>query len=212
MQTVENRFISVIAIIYVVGILGFIIPSLNPIFIKLTPYNLIGSFIVAWIFHKKWELPHIATIILIGILGFFIELLGVKTGLIFGNYHYGNTFGAKWQQVPYLIGLNWAAMVFYTSSFLAPRIKNNILRALAGGALMTVYDFFLEPVAMRFDFWDWKNHTVPLQNYAAWFVFATLFHLLLNTTSKPIKNKAASTLFFIQGGFFIILYVFVRLF
>ena len=103
-------------------------------------------------------------------------------------------------------------MVFYTSSFLAPRIKNTVVRAFAGGALMTVYDFFLEPVAMRFDFWDWKNGIIPLQNYAAWFVFATLFHLLLNSTSKPIKNRMASTLFFIQGGFFIILYVFVRLF
>ena len=66
-------------------------------------------------------------------MGFFVELLGVKTGLIFGNYHYGATFGAKWQDVPYLIGLNWAAMVFYTSSFLAPRIKNTVVRAFAGG-------------------------------------------------------------------------------
>lgn len=201
MQTVENRFIAVISIIYVVGILGFLVPSLNPIFIKLTPINLIASFAVAWIFHTKWEISHVTTLLLIGIMGFFIELLGVKTGLIFGNYHYGNTFGPKWQQVPYLIGLNWAAMVFYTSSFLAPRIKNNVARALAGGALMTIYDFFLEPVAMRFDFWHWKNGIVPLQNYAAWFVFATLFHLLLNSTSKPAKNRMAATLFFIQGAF-----------
>lgn len=212
MQTVENRFIAVISIIYVVGILGFLVPALNPIFIKLTPINLIASFAVAWIFHTKWEISHVTTLLLIGIMGFFIELLGVKTGLIFGNYYYGNTFGPKWQSVPYLIGLNWAAMVFYTSSFLAPRIKNNVARALAGGALMTVYDFFLEPVAMRFDFWHWKNGIIPLQNYAAWFVFATLFHLLLNSTSKPAKNRMAATLFFIQGGFFIVLYVFIRLF
>jgi len=212
MQIVENRFIVVIVIIYLVGILGFVVPSLNPIFIALTPYNLIGSFVIAWIFHKKWEISHVTTLVLIGVMGFFIELLGVKTGLIFGNYLYGHTFGAKWQEVPYLIGLNWAALVFYTSSFLAPRIKNAVVRAFAGGALMTVYDFFLEPVAMRFDFWHWKDNTVPLQNYAAWFVFATLFHLLLSSTSKPIKNRMASTLFFIQGGFFIVLYVFVRLF
>ncbi len=212
MQTVENRFIAVIGIIYLVGILGFMVPALNPIFISLTPYNIIGSFIVAWIFHKKWELSHISTLLLIGIMGFFVELLGVKTGLIFGNYHYGATFGPKWQSVPYLIGLNWAAMVFYSSSFLAPRIKNTVIRSLAGGALMTLYDFFLEPVAMRYDFWHWKNGIVPLQNYAAWFVFASLFHFLLNAVTKPIKNRTAATLFFIQGGFFIVLYVFVRLF
>ncbi len=212
MQTVENRFIAVIGIVYVVGILGFMIPALNPLFITLTPYNLIASFIIAWIFHKKWETTHVATLILIGIMGFFVELLGVKTGLVFGNYHYGATFGPKWQSVPYLIGLNWAAMVFYTSSFLAPRIKNTLIRSLAGGALMTIYDFFLEPVAMRYDFWHWKNGIIPLQNYLAWFVFASLFHFLLNAVSKPIKNRTAATLFFIQGGFFVVLYIFVRLF
>ena len=58
MQTVENRFIAVIAIIYAVGVAGFIIPSLNPLFIWLTPINILGTFIIAWIFHKKWEFNH----------------------------------------------------------------------------------------------------------------------------------------------------------
>lgn len=212
MHTVENRFIAVVAIIYAVGVLGFMIPALNPIFIKLTPANLIGSFIVAWIFHKKWEFPHIITLVLIGIMGFFVELLGVKTGLIFGNYHYGATFGPKWQGTPYLIGLNWMALIFFTSSLLSGVIKNTTLKSLAGGALMTLYDFFLEPVAMRFDFWTWKNGIIPLQNYAAWFILATSFHLLLHVVSKPIKNRMATALFFIQLGFFIALYILIKLF
>lgn len=212
MQTVENRFIAVIAIIYAVGVLGFMVPSLNPLFIKLTPFNLIAAFVIAWIFHKKWEFPHVFTLILIGIMGFFVELLGVKTGLIFGSYHYGATLGPKWQGTPYLIGLNWSALIFFTSSFLAPRVKNIPLRSFLGGAIMTIYDFFLEPVAMRFDFWSWEKGIIPLQNYMAWFVIATLFHLLLNYASKPIKNKVASSLFFIQGGFFIALYVLIRIF
>ena len=43
MNTVENRFIAIICIIYSVGVLGFLIPSLNPLFLKLTPFNLIGG-------------------------------------------------------------------------------------------------------------------------------------------------------------------------
>jgi putative membrane protein len=212
MHTVENRFIAVIILIYSVGILGFMIPALNPLFLKLTPFNIIGSFIVALIFHKKWEFTPILTLLAIGFMGFFVELLGVKTGLIFGSYHYGATFGPKWQGTPYLIGLNWMALIFYTSSFLGPRIKNVILRSLAGGAMMTAYDFFLEPVAMRFDFWTWKNGVIPIQNFIAWFVIASSFHLLLNMISKPSGNRMASALFFIQWAFFIALYGLIRWF
>lgn len=212
MQTVENRFIAAIAIIYLVGVAGFIIPSLNPLFIWLTPINILGTFIIAWIFHKKWEMNHILLIAIIGLIGFFIELAGVKTGAIFGNYFYGNTLGKKWQTVPYLIGVNWAAMIFYSSSLLAGRIKNNIAMAFLGAAIMTIYDYFLEPVAMRYDFWHWKSNHIPLQNYLAWFVISFIFHLILNAGCKPIKNKMASALFFIQFTFFLILHLYIKLF
>lgn len=212
MNTVENRFIYILSIIYLVGIIGFLTPALNPLFLKLTPWNLIAAFVVAWVFHKKWELNHVITLIIIGILGFFVEMLGVKTGLIFGSYQYGNTFGAKWQGTPYLIGLNWAAMIFYTSSTLVGRIKHPLAIAFVGAGIMTIYDFFLEPVAMRYDFWDWKNNIVPIQNYAAWFVISFIFLWLLHSTSKPIKNKMASALLAIQLVFFIVLYVCTRLF
>lgn len=211
MQTVENRFIAVIAIIYAVGVAGFIIPSLNPLFIWLTPFNILGTFIIAWIFHKKWEINHFLMIAVIGLIGFFIELAGVKTQAIFGSYYYGATLGKKWQSVPYLIGLNWAAMVFYTSSLLAGRIKNNLGTAFLGASIMTIYDYFLEPVAMRYNFWHWKSSIIPLQNYIAWFVVSFIMHLILNTASKPIKNKMASALLFIQLGFFLILHIYIRL-
>jgi len=212
MQTVESRFIAVVSIIYLVGIIGFMIPELNPLFIKLTPWNLVLSFGVAWLFHKKWEITHILGIVIIGILGFFIELLGVKTGIIFGSYNYGATLGSKWQGVPFLIGLNWASMVFYSSSILAGRIKNTFGKSLVGATMMTAYDFFLEPVAVRFDFWHWNTNEIPLQNYITWFICSFLFFLLLDGLSKPIRNRMAGSMFWIQMGFFIVLYILIRLF
>lgn len=212
MQTVENRFITAIAIIYAVGIIGFMVQSLNALFIWLTPVNIIGTFIIAWIFHKKWEFNHLLMIAIIGIMGFFIELAGIKTQAIFGSYFYGKTLGSKWQGVPFLIGLNWAAMVFYTSSLLAGRIKNNLGVSFVSAAIMTIYDYFLEPVAVKYDFWHWKNGIIPIQNYIAWFFVAFIMHLMLNTACKPIKNKMASSLLFIQMGFFLILHIYVRLF
>ncbi len=212
MQTVENRFIAVIAIIYAVGIIGFMVPSLNSLFIWLTPVNIVGTFVVAWIFHKKWEFNHLLMIAVIGIMGFFVEMAGIKTQAIFGSYFYGNTLGSKWQGVPFLIGLNWAALVFYTSSLLAGRIKSNLGVSFVAAALMTIYDYFLEPVAMKYDFWHWNTKHIPLQNYIAWFIVAFIMHLMLNAACKPIKNKMAASLLFIQMGFFLILHIYVRLF
>lgn len=212
MQTVENRFIAVIAIIYAVGIIGFVVPSLNSLFIWLTPVNIVGTFVVAWIFHKKWEFNHLLMIAVIGVMGFFVEMAGIKTQAIFGSYYYGNTLGTKWQGVPFLIGLNWAALVFYTSSLLAGRIKSNLGVSFLAAAIMTIYDYFLEPVAVKYDFWHWNTKHIPLQNYIAWFLVAFIMHLMLNAACKPIKNKMAASLLFIQMGFFLILHIYVRLF
>lgn len=212
MNNVENRFITLIALIYCVGVAGFIIPSLNPTFIWLTPINIIVAFIFAWIFHKRWEAKHVALILTIGTLGFFLEYAGVISGKIFGNYHYGKTLGQGWQGIPYLIGLNWAALVFFTSSLLAGRVNNPYGASFLGAAMMTVYDFFLEPVAMRYDFWHWHLGIVPNQNYIAWFVAAFLFQLLLHLNTKPQRNKTAGAMYLIQLGFFLILYVWIRVF
>jgi len=212
MNNVENRFITLVAIIYFIGILGFMIPSLTPTFVWLTPYNIIAAFVFSWIFHKKWEAKHVAIIITVGILGFLLEYAGVKTGSIFGSYHYGHTLGRGWQGVPYLIGLNWAALIFFTSSLLAGRVDNPYAASFLGAAMMTLYDFFLEPVAMRYDFWHWDNSKIPSQNYIAWFIASLLMHLLLHLSTKPQRNKMAGAMYFIQLGFFLILYVWIRLF
>ncbi len=211
MNTVENRFIAIICIIYTVGLLGFIIPSLNPLFLKLTPLNIMGAFVIAWVFHKKWEAKFVMLIITAGILGFFIEYAGVKTGVIFGSYTYGKTLGTGWQGIPYLIGLNWAALVFFTGALVSGRINNPWLGALAAAVLMTVYDFFLEPVAMRYDFWSWKHGIIPIKNYIAWFIISFGMHLLINSNVKPAKNRMAAAMYFIQLGFFILLFVWVKL-
>jgi len=193
-------------------VMGFLIPSFNPLFLKLTPWNILGAFVIAWVFHKKWEAKYILLILTAGVLGFFIEYAGVKTGAIFGNYSYGKTLGMGWQGIPYLIGLNWAALIFFTGSLLSGRITNPWISAAAGAVLMTVYDFFMEPVAMRYDFWHWHSNNIPLKNYIAWFVISLGMHLLINTNTKPAKNRVASAMYFIQLGFFVLLYVWIKLF
>ena len=40
-----------------------------------------------------------------------LEIIGVKTGLIFGEYIYGNTLGFKVAEVPLIIGFNWLFVI-----------------------------------------------------------------------------------------------------
>ncbi|MBK7882949.1 MAG: carotenoid biosynthesis protein [Chitinophagaceae bacterium] len=44
-------------------------------------------------------------------IGIAVEIIGVKTGFLFGNYSYGIVLGPKIQSVPILIGINWFIII-----------------------------------------------------------------------------------------------------
>ena len=109
---------------------------------------------------------------------FALEAIGVATGRIFGTYEYGPTLGLAWRGVPLIIAFNWA-MVVNGATRLAARLvppaaggwRRPAIAGLAGGIALA-FDFVLEPVAIRLDYWRWPGDVVPLQNYAAWFAIA----------------------------------------
>ena len=37
------------------------------------------------------------------------------------------------------------------------------------GALMTAFDYVMEPAAIRLGYWSWSGGEVPLANYLGWF-------------------------------------------
>lgn len=84
--------------------------------------------------------------------GYLIELIGIITGLIFGEYAYGSGLGLKLFDVPLIIGLNWAILVFATAALTQQFLWPTWLKATLAATLMVAYDFFLEPVAINFDF------------------------------------------------------------
>jgi len=67
------------------------------------------------------------SLIAVSIIGFLIEVIGVKTGYIFGRYYYGQSLGYHLLSVPLLIGLNWGVLLYSTiqlSNFNNPIIKS----------------------------------------------------------------------------------------
>jgi putative membrane protein len=202
MQAAEKRVVGIAAIIYAVGLSGLYFTATRPHIIGLTPINLALSLLVPLIFLKKWNGGLFIGLICVGLCGFFIEYAGVHTGLIFGNYHYGKTLGPGWQGIPYMIGINWAMLVFFAVSALSGRIGNAWGIALSGAAIMTFYDFIMEPGAVSMYMWRWDNGIIPLQNYIAWFVCSFVLIRMYLWLAKPERNAIATSLLIIQIIFF----------
>lgn len=192
-------------IIYLVGIAGISISSLRSDFVDLTPYTLLLSAVILFAFHRRWNLRFIAAIVVIALAGFWVEVLGVKTGVIFGGYSYGPVLGIKWKQVPLIIALNWLILI-YCSYIIAGKLLRSALPRLAlTAALMVGMDVIMEPVAITLDMWTWEAVAPPLQNYAAWFGISFLFAGLLHYLKIEVVNPLAGYLFFYLVMFFGIL-------
>ncbi len=192
---------------YGVGIF-FLFFNIIPQFIYLTPLTLLLSIGLVIYSHPDKDKRLYIFLGIIYILGLGIELIGVSSGLIFGEYQYGSVLGPKILGTPLMIGVNWAMLIYSTGvvlDWLIPERKL-ILKAIMGGLILVSLDILIEPVAMIYDFWTWGgDNIVPIQNYVAWFVLSFLFLIIYQLFYKNIKNNAAFTLLILQFIFFFLL-------
>jgi uncharacterized membrane protein len=199
----KNIPLFIICVLHAVGIIGFI---WQPAYFRsLSPVNLCLSagLVIVMSNQTKWQFY--VALIAAAVLGFFIEVLGVKTEIIFGSYYYGKALGIKFFSVPLLIGLNWAILLYSTAQL--SKFKNNMVNALFGASLMVGLDFFIEQNAAKFDFWYWHASKIPFQNYIAWFVVSFLLNLLVQKHLSQKPNLTAKAFYFIQLAFFAVLYL-----
>lgn len=204
----DTILIAVLLIFYLIGTLGILSKTYTSYFLSLSPFNLVLSFIVI-LFARKGKLKHFIQY-LTGcfICGFLIELIGTKTGVLFGNYHYGTNLGVKWEGVPLLIGMNWGVLIV-TSASLANRLNiTSIMQIIVGSLLMVGLDFVMEPVAIASDFWLWNNGEIPFYNYCSWFLIALFLHYLYHRFNLVESNKVFDSLFIILTLFFTALNLF----
>ncbi len=146
-------------------------------FLSFTPLNLLLSLIVALWNFKLFNTKVIFALTIPFILGFVAEALGVNYGLIFGNYIYGENLGFKIFGVPLMMCINWTLLTITTAEIVKSFSKNIVIASLIAAALMTGLDVIIEVSAPSFDFWEFENGIVPLQNYLGWFVTAFIAHL-----------------------------------
>ena len=86
--------------LYIVGIIGTAIPFTREIFVFLTPFILVVSFFILIAFHTDYSTKTLLFFFIVYLTSFLIEVAGVNTGIIFGNYSYGKGLGIKILNAP----------------------------------------------------------------------------------------------------------------
>lgn len=200
-----------LTVFFSVGIAGMAIPATSICFKSLTPLALLLSVAAVIFFHGKDDLKkEILFFSFIFIAGFFVEVIGVKTGRIFGIYRYGSGLGPLVLETPVMIGVNWALLVYCTAAVTARFRTSDILKIISASAMMLAYDLILEQAAPVMNMWNFEGDAVPWRNYASWFLLAVIFHSLLKLSGIRIENRIASFVLYVQTAFFIILILILK--
>jgi putative membrane protein len=200
-----------LAVFFSVGIAGMAVTATRGLFISLTPLALLLSIAAVIIFHKPHDLrKEILFFLFIFLAGFFVEVIGVKTGRIFGIYKYGQGLGPKILETPVMIGANWALLVYCTAAMTGRFGIPDFLKIISASALMLTYDVILEQAAPVMNMWNFEGDTVPWRNYASWFLISVIFHSLLKLSGISIEKRIAPYVLYVQAAFFIVLIIILK--
>ncbi|TXK51312.1 carotenoid biosynthesis protein [Pontibacter qinzhouensis] len=199
--------VGVLVIFHAVGFWGLGLSGRPEYFQSLTPLNLLLTNVLLFSFHKGYTSRFLVFAFLVFAAGFLAEVLGVHTGFIFGNYSYGSTLGTKLWEVPLLIGVNWLMLVYATGTMVHKLPLHWFLKAITGAMLLVLLDYFLEPVAITYDFWSWHEQVIPLSNFRDWFGLSLLLQVLFQKFNFYKKNPVAPYVYLVQLLFFIALYI-----
>ena len=205
---IKRIAVAIIVIFHLVGLFGFLIPVAQPYFIKLVPFHLLLMFAVI-LFSYNADVKRLLLLVSgVFLCGFLVEVLGVHTGKIFGSYYYGDTLGYKVAAVPLLMGVNWVILIFSIGQMMkSMKIRNSILASVLGAFILVGFDFFLEPVAMKFKYWQWDWHEIPVQNYVAWFIVSVILLKFYYALGLKQQKYIGTAMFASQLIFFVVLYI-----
>lgn len=126
--------------------------------------------------------------------GFAVELAGVATGLIFGQYRYS---GPTLLGVHILMPIAWTAVIAPIYS-LAP--GRGPAKPVSTALLAALFDATVDPVASTlYHVWAWNCrgacfYGVPPENFAGWLLTALLMAFLMQKTVGYVKLRLSEAL------------------
>lgn len=207
MGKAERWFVYVLVYLFLSGLVAHLVPTIYPFTRYTTDLFLlmINGTLLYFLFQKNQDskLCWWAAITYLGT--FTLEALGVATGKVFGEYHYGQTMFLQLFEVPLVIALNWTVLILAVNNLMRKLTTHPLLLAVLSGLFIAFYDYFIEPVAIRLDYWQWADGVIPLQNYLAWAVIALIFSLLLHFGKIRYRSPLLNIYLVVQLFYFILL-------
>ena len=224
----RNQIATAIAVLFhVIGLVGLLYFD-KGFFLQSTSFNLLLMLVLLlWTQREKNKYFFLFLLACFSI-GITVEITGVHTRVLFGDYTYGNVLGPEVQDVPIMIGVNWFIIIYccgisiHTLLMMAiNRISTNtgknpmVLKALSviidGATLAVFFDWLMEPVAVKLGYWTWNGDgSIPFYNYVCWFLVSICLLTIFHFAKFNKQNKFAVNLLLIQLMFFLILRTFLN--
>ena len=140
----------------------------------------------AWISSGRMQAGRLLAV---GLLGFAAEVVGVHTGVPFGDYHYTGGLGPTVATVPLTVGLAWMMMA-QPAACVAARLSSGRARLLVAAVALASWDVFLDPQMVDARHWTWHHPDphlpgitdVPLSNFGGWLLVSLLVMVVLSTS------------------------------
>lgn len=206
-ESYKSYFLYFLILVYVSGSIGFVV---NPKFFSpFTPYTLLFTCFVFLIHQPISEKKYISAFFSIAILGYVIELIGINTGLLFGNYSYGNGLGLKLLDVPLIISINWAMLICAGIVTISKFFKNKFIIISVTALVVTFIDLIIEQVAHKLDFWQFEGGLPGLHNYLGWIGVVYFTSYIFYPAIIKGNFKVSLLVLILQIIFFTSLFIFI---
>ena len=190
----------------IIGSCALFSPLLKSSILLFTPVNLLLIFSLFFYVNNNYSRSFIFLCLQLFLFGFIVEVIGVNTGIIFGEYTYGKTLGLTLFSAPLIMGINWINLSLASFGIISFFTDKKLLLITLSSLLMVFLDYIIEPIAINLDFWSWEYITVPIHNYFGWFFCAIIAQLLIVFSKVKINKKIAFAVIGSQLSFFIIQY------
>lgn len=206
-RTQNSIAIFLVWLFHVSAVIGIFLSGTTEWFISKTPLNLLLCFaLLAWVFPLNTT-KKISLFAIFFLTGMIAEIIGVQTGILFGDYIYGENLGVKFLGVPFMIGVNWALLTFISGSMAGKWFSSLPVRVLTGVSLMLALDFFMEGVAPEFDFWEFSGGEAPFYNYICWGGLALLMQAAYHYYDISGNYRFSAHLYLAQLLFFLTFFI-----
>lgn len=197
---------------YLVGLLLYMIPYTRPLFVSITSLSLFLAIAATLAFHRDWNGKTVIWFVFIVLSSFLLEMQGVKSGELFGQYGYERGLAPMINDTPLIIGLNWLFLVYASNNIVRKFDLKPMVRILSGSLLMIGYDLVLEWVAPYMTMWHFESGYPPVQNFLVWFTTALFYHAGFEVLKIKSNNPPARFLFGLQILFFVLIGTYSALF